>query len=94
MKTCHRIATLALAAACGLAAAPTRGADATLERDGAAVALTGAERWPLRSTRTPPLPAPPRPERSIAMSDLPNERRTVRIVYEGYREAGPVSADR
>lgn len=93
MKTCLRIAALCLAATSGLTAAPTQGADATLGPERESAALPGLERWSLRPTRLPPAEAP-RASRVIALSDLPDERRTVRIVYEGYREAGPVSPGR
>jgi len=86
MKTCLRIATLFLAAAGGLATAPTRGADAT---------LNGAERWRLRPTREQTTGSiPVRAERSIPLSDLPGERRQVRIVYPGYREGQGAGAAR
>ena len=94
MKTCLRIAALSFAAAGGLTAAPTQGADATLGPEREAAPLPGAERWSLRPTRLPPAETSRPSSRVIALSDLPNERRTVRIVYEGYREAGPVSAGR
>lgn len=57
----------------------------------------GAERWALRPKAlsapaapgsTPVEPAPAlRGSRAIPVSDLPGERRTVRIVYQGYLPA-------
>lgn len=54
---------------------------------------TGAERWALRPARNPepaaaPVPAPVlRGSKAIPLSDLPGERRSVRIVYQGYGPA-------
>lgn len=49
---------------------------------------SAAERWALRPARSPepaPTPAPVlRGSKSIPLSDLPGERRAVRIVYQGY----------
>lgn len=59
---------------------------------------SGAERWSLRPIRTSvpasapvlaPVPAPVlRGAKAIPLSDLPGERRSVRIVYQGY---GPIT---
>ena len=90
-----RIATLSLAAAIGLTAAPTRAADATLGRDQRAVPVSGAEGWMLRPTKVTAAVALLQPfERSIPLSDLPAERRKVRIVYQGYSETAAPSAAR
>lgn len=94
MNTCLRLATLTIAAACGLAAAPIKAADATLGRDGNAFVHGAAEGWSLRPTHVSTEIMTPRPSRAIPLSDLPDERRTVRIVYEGYREAGPLTSAR
>lgn len=88
MNTCLRLATLTIAAACGLAAAPIKAADATLGRDGNPFVHGAAEHWSLRSTYISAEIMTPRLSRAIPLSDLPDERRTVRIVYEGYHEAG------
>ena len=54
---------------------------------------SAAERWALRPTRGPePAPAPApvfRASKSIPLSDLPGERRAVRVVYQGYGEPRP-----
>ena len=55
---------------------------------------SGAERWALRPTARSLEPAPTpvpvlRGVKSIPLSDLPGERRSVRVIYQGY---GPVAA--
>lgn len=55
---------------------------------------SGAERWALRPAARSPEPAPApvpvlRGVKSIPLSDLPGERRSVRVIYQGY---GPVAA--
>jgi hypothetical protein len=90
MSTALRITTLFLAAgftgALGLTAAPSKAADATLGRDRDVVDLAGSERWSLRPTRvTAAANLAPRPgAKASPLSDLPNERRAVRVVYQGY----------
>ena len=53
---------------------------------------SGAERWALRPVRSPepaPVPVPVlRGAKAIPLSDLPGERRSVRVIYQGY---GPVA---
>ncbi len=79
-----RSALLPLAALGGVLAASALASD----RPGAA----GAERWALRPARAPdPVPAPApllRGTKAIPLSDLPGERRAVRVIYQGY---GPVA---
>ena len=95
MTAVLRIASLLLAAAGGLTAAPTRAGDATLGREAGKVELAASEAWALRPTRVTPAAAmTQRPGRTVPLSDLPGERRTVRVVYEGYREAGPLKTAR
>ncbi|WP_318284275.1 hypothetical protein [Methylorubrum aminovorans] len=56
---------------------------------------SGAERWALRPKAPPaasvPIPVEPAPalrgSKAIPVSELPGERRTVRIVYQGYLPA-------
>lgn len=71
-----------------LVLAPTRAADATILRQTERVPVTASERWALRPTRVP-LAATLEAKRQkvIALSDLPDERRTVRVVYQGYSGA-------
>lgn len=79
-----RVALLPLAALGGVLAASALASDR---------ASSGAERWALRPARSPeptPTPAPVlRGVKAIPLSDLPGERRTVRVIYQGY---GPVAA--
>lgn len=57
----------------------------------------GGARWALRPKAESAAPAPGaampvpalRGSRSVPLSDLPGERRTVRIVYQGYLPAAP-----
>ncbi len=91
MNTVLRLATLTIAITSGLTAAPPKAADATLGRDQQAVTLTEAERWSLRPTYVTAETMALRPSREILLSDLPDERRTVRIVYEGYGEASSLT---
>lgn len=96
MTTSLRIGTLFLAAGfngvLGLTAAPPKAADGTLGRDSEVVDLSGAEHWALRPTKVgTAAPLTARPSKTIALSDLPTERRTVRIVYQGYVTADAVS---
>lgn len=87
MKTCLRIATLIIAAAGGLAAAPTQATDATLNEDRNVVRPAGAERWRLRSTEVAVTGSTARrPARSVPLSALPEERRMVRIIYPDYQQ--------
>ena len=81
-RTRSRIALAPLAALGAGLAATAIAADAA--------GPSGSERWALRPVRAPePAPAPVlRGPRSIPLSDLPGERRTVRIVYQGYGAAG------
>ena len=89
MKTgFFRLVSLALATATGLTAAPTSAADATLGEQ-ASVAMTDAERWPLRPSKVSAAALISPRSKTIALSDLPNERRSVRVVYQGYGEALP-----
>jgi hypothetical protein len=78
-----RAAFLTLAGLGGLLAASALASDRT---------SSGAERWALRPARSPePTPAPApvlRGVKSIPLSDLPGERRSVRVIYQGY---GPVT---
>ena len=80
-----RAAFLPLAGLGGLLAASALASD----QPGSA----GAERWALRPTRSPepaPTPVPVlRGVKAIPLSDLPGERRSVRVIYQGY---GPVAA--
>ncbi|WP_147076920.1 hypothetical protein [Methylobacterium haplocladii] len=100
MSATLRITTLLLAAgltgAMGITAAPPKAADGTLGRDRAVVDLSGAERWALRPTRvTAAANLTQRPgSKTIALSDLPTERRTVRVIYQGYMTAEAISAAR
>lgn len=100
MTASFRITTLFLAAgftgAMGLTAAPPKAADGTLGRDREVVDLSGAERWALRPTRvTAAATLAPRPgTKSNALSDLPTERRTVRVIYQGYLTADALSPAR
>ncbi|SFK30915.1 hypothetical protein [Methylorubrum salsuginis] len=79
-----RFAFLPLAALGGLLAASALASDRP---------ASGAERWTLRPVRSPE-PAPAlvpvlRGVKAIPLSDLPGERRSVRVIYQGY---GPVAA--
>ncbi|GEP08951.1 hypothetical protein [Methylobacterium gnaphalii] len=100
MTTSLRITTLFLAAgftgALGLTAAPPKAADGTLGRDRDVVDLSGAERWALRPTRVSAAAnlVPASGARAQRLSELPAERRAVRVVYQGYFDAGAVSAAR
>ncbi|WP_233382552.1 hypothetical protein [Methylobacterium sp. C25] len=100
MTTSFRITTLFLAAgftgALGLTAAPPQAADGTLGRDREVVDLSGAERWALRPTHVSA--AANLVQRSglkeAPLSALPEERRAVRVVYQGYFDASAVSSAR
>ncbi|GJE56620.1 MULTISPECIES: hypothetical protein [Methylobacterium] len=97
MSATLRITTLFLAAgftgALGLTAAPPKAADGTLGRDRGIVDLAGAERWALRPTRVTAAATPTQGpgSKTIALSDLPTERRTVRVIYQGYMTAEALS---
>ncbi len=95
MTVSLRITTLFLAAgftgAMGLTAAAPKAAGGTLGRDREVVDLSGSEHWALRPTRVTAA-APTRPgARTIALSDLPTERRAVRVIYQGYMTAEALS---
>ena len=70
-------------AVCGLAADGTVAADATPDEP-APVEVSGTEHWSLRSDRA--VPMTPR-SKIVPISEMPNERRSVRMVYYGYGEA-------
>ncbi len=55
-----------------------------------------AERWALRPIRgAEPAPVPVlRGSKSIPLSDLPGERRAVRVVYQGYGALPPSEPER
>jgi hypothetical protein len=99
MTVSLRLTTLFLAAgltgAMGLTAAPPKAADGTLGRDRELVDMAGSERWALRPTRVTAAALTQRPgSKTIALSDLPTERRTVRIIYQGYMTAEALSPAR
>ena len=85
-KTTLRAAALALGAAAGLTAVPTRAADGTLGRDGPPTAVSGADAWTLRPTRPSgeSVVALAEEERGARLVALPESRRRVRVVYQGY----------
>lgn len=86
-----QVFSLLLAVGAGLTAAPTIAADGTLGRDEPAIPPPGSETWTLRPTKVPGATlASPRGSRTVTLSGLPNERRAVRVVYEGYGEASPL----
>jgi hypothetical protein len=81
----HRsVRTLLPPLAAGLAAMGAVIAVSTL------ASASGAERWALRP-KAPPAASEPGPalrgSKAIPVSELPGERRTVRIVYQGYGPA-------
>lgn len=84
-----RTAALSVAA-CGLAADAALAADAP---PGAAamIAVPGTEYWSLRSDRA--VSMTPR-AKVVPISQMPDERRSVRIVYQGYGEANLLRTDR
>ena len=92
------LATLgfALAAVSALSARATIAADAPPNASAiepAAVALPGAEHWSLRSNGLTAMPMTPR-AKVVPISEMPNERRSVRIVYHGYGEVDLVRTER
>ena len=95
-KTVLRVAALALGGAAGLTAAPIRAADGTLGRDGPPAAVSGADAWALRPTHPPAetLVARAGGERTARLAELPQARRGVRVVYQGYFMPAALGAPR
>ncbi|MDR7037335.1 MULTISPECIES: hypothetical protein [Methylobacterium] len=88
LHPCFRLALLTTTTLVGLAAVPTHGADATLARQRAPVALSGAEIWALRPTEVSLAVVPaPRAARDRPATHIPEERRRVRMVYPALVEA-------
>lgn len=81
MRYTLRLFSFVVAAACGLSAAPIQGADGTLRREPATATLSDAQAWSLRRSRAAMMGA------ARPLSEMPNERRAVRVVYDGYGEA-------
>ena len=87
---------LTLAALSALGARATIAADAPPKASAiapAAVALPGTEHWSLRSDRLSAMPMTPR-AKVVPISEMPNERRSVRIVYHGYGEVDLIKTER
>ncbi|MEA1835111.1 hypothetical protein U8607_23765 [Methylobacterium durans] len=88
LHPCLRLAFLSATTFAGLAAVPTHGADATLGRDRAPVAITSAEVWSLRPTQVSLAVQPAlRPVRGGQAATIPEARRSVRMVYPALVEA-------
>lgn len=83
MRYTLRFVSFVVATALGLSVAPIQGADGTLRNERATGAVDGADAWSLRRSRAAAIAA----MQSRPLSELPNERRAVRVVYDGYGEA-------
>ena len=82
----YRFGLLAIVTLAGLATMPTQGADGHLERPKPRIQMTGAERWRLRPTEVVvPITTGSLTRRSETA--IPEERRSVRLVYPALVEA-------
>ncbi|MCJ2123782.1 hypothetical protein [Methylobacterium sp. J-077] len=81
-----RYGLLALFSLAGLATVPTEGADRHLERPKPPVPMAGAERWRLRPTEVA-VPVTTGSLRQRAATAIPEDRRSVRLVYPALVEA-------
>lgn len=77
---------LTLAAFAGLAAVPSQGADAHLERPKPRVQMPASELWRLRPAE-PAMPSTTGSIRSRAEAPIPESRRHIRLVYPALIEA-------
>ena len=91
-----RVLGLLAAAIGGLTAAPTIAADGTLARQAPVVALSESQDWALRPTKATAaaIPSGTHGSQPAVLSKLPDARRSVRVVYQGYLEAGPLRTSR
>lgn len=79
---CLRLVILATTAFGTLGAIPAFGSDSASRSDAPRITLTGADRWRLRPADVAGTTSPPA-ARERPASEIPPERRAVRVVYPG-----------